>query len=273
MIYLNIEITKAILEIAMMLIGAFLIGIIAYGLLIGRHRDEVLNLELSEIKKENDSLLNRVDLLLNEKDDLTRRIQELNIDSSKYILKNNRYQSEIEHNISSLHLCNRELDNLKQENEKLNNEIVLLKVENENLTLQIKTLKNIENDIISLPDLSPKHNTSIVTPDADITLLNLQPTVTDRNSNEFLETPDSNLTPLHKLINIIGTATHKDDLQQINGIGPFIEEKLNSLGITSIKQISKLDDQGIELLNELIQFFPGRIQRDKWIEQAKALIS
>lgn len=64
----------------------------------------------------------------------------------------------------------------------------------------------------------------------------------------------------------------KDDLKVINGIGAFIEEKLNGLGIYTYEQISYFDEDAIEKVTEAIQFFPGRIQRDGWINQAKELI-
>lgn len=73
---------------------------------------------------------------------------------------------------------------------------------------------------------------------------------------------------------IIGTAheDERDDLQLIKGIGPFIEKKLNALGIYTFAQISKFDDEIAETVNEAIEFFPGRIIRDDWKEQAKNLI-
>lgn len=61
----------------------------------------------------------------------------------------------------------------------------------------------------------------------------------------------------------------KDDLQFINGIGPFIEEKLNDIGIYTFEQISQLDKELIENITEAIEFFPGRIERDDWVGQAK----
>jgi len=63
----------------------------------------------------------------------------------------------------------------------------------------------------------------------------------------------------------------KDDLQQINGIGPFIEEKLNDLGIYSFEQVGQLDDRLINVLTAAIEFFPGRIERDEWVGQADRL--
>ena len=63
----------------------------------------------------------------------------------------------------------------------------------------------------------------------------------------------------------------RDDLKQINGIGPFIEEKLNDLGIYTFEQISQLDEELIETLTNAIEFFPGRIERDDWVGQADRL--
>lgn len=65
----------------------------------------------------------------------------------------------------------------------------------------------------------------------------------------------------------------KDDLKLISGIGPFIEKKLNGIGIYTFEQISKFSPKDIDDVTELIEFFPGRIVRDEWTKQAKDLIS
>lgn len=64
----------------------------------------------------------------------------------------------------------------------------------------------------------------------------------------------------------------KDDLKLISGIGPFIEKKLNSIGIYSFSQISKFSAQDINDVTESINFFPGRIERDDWVGQAQKLL-
>lgn len=64
----------------------------------------------------------------------------------------------------------------------------------------------------------------------------------------------------------------KDDLKLISGIGPFIEKKLNAIGIYTFSQISKFSSQDIEDVTEAIKFFPGRIARDNWVDQAKKLM-
>lgn len=64
----------------------------------------------------------------------------------------------------------------------------------------------------------------------------------------------------------------KDDLKKIKGVGPFIEEKLNNIGIYTYKQISKFSNDDIDTVTEMIQFFPGRMLRDDWKGQAKILM-
>lgn len=74
--------------------------------------------------------------------------------------------------------------------------------------------------------------------------------------------------------NSIGSAKEedKDDLRKIHGVGPFIEKKLNSIGIYTYEQISRFTKKDIKDVTELIQFFPGRIERDDWVGQAKKLM-
>jgi large subunit ribosomal protein L22 len=61
-----------------------------------------------------------------------------------------------------------------------------------------------------------------------------------------------------------------DDLKEINGVGPKLEEKLNSIGIYVFKQIADWTDANVEEFDELLSF-KGRIERDGWISKAKAL--
>ena len=69
----------------------------------------------------------------------------------------------------------------------------------------------------------------------------------------------------------ISSIEHKQDLTQIHGIGPYIEERLNEIGIYDFEQISRLSIQDIRVLTDLIDFFPGRIEQDNWMAQAIAL--
>ncbi len=62
-----------------------------------------------------------------------------------------------------------------------------------------------------------------------------------------------------------------DDLKKIKGIGPKFEGDLNSKGIYYFRQIGAWKAADVKMVEELIDSFPGRIKRDEWIKQAKAL--
>jgi len=70
----------------------------------------------------------------------------------------------------------------------------------------------------------------------------------------------------------IATEAEKDDLKMISGIGPFIEERLHALDIYTFSQISKFTPQDIDTINDAIEYFSGRIERDEWVAQAQELI-
>lgn len=74
--------------------------------------------------------------------------------------------------------------------------------------------------------------------------------------------------------NSFGKATpeEKDDLMMISGVGPFIEQRLNALDIYTFQQISKFIKKDIDAVNKAIEYFPGRIERDEWVAQAKELV-
>jgi len=64
----------------------------------------------------------------------------------------------------------------------------------------------------------------------------------------------------------------QDDLQMIKGIDNNLEERLNLIGITTFDQISKMNDDIADVLNDAIEHFPGRIRRQGWVQQAKVII-
>lgn len=67
------------------------------------------------------------------------------------------------------------------------------------------------------------------------------------------------------------TAKEADDLTQIKGIGKDIAHKLHELGIRTFEQIGQLTIQDIERISAALPAFPGRIQRDDWVGQARRL--
>jgi len=96
----------------------------------------------------------------------------------------------------------------------------------------------------------------------------------DRQQVELLKTQKSQFGVMGDRIEVeaIETTTYpKNDLTKIEGIGPFIEKKLNEVGITSFKQLAIMDQSEINRITSAIQFFPGRIERDNWVGQAGKL--
>ncbi|WP_273016786.1 NrfD/PsrC family molybdoenzyme membrane anchor subunit [Leeuwenhoekiella blandensis] len=62
-----------------------------------------------------------------------------------------------------------------------------------------------------------------------------------------------------------------DDLKKISGVGPVLEQQLHQLGIYTYDQVSKMTKTEYDLLDEIIDAFPGRAERDDWAGQAQNL--
>jgi len=73
-----------------------------------------------------------------------------------------------------------------------------------------------------------------------------------------------------KLKYLDGPDGEPDDLKLISGVGPVISDRLNELGIYHFRQIAQFEQRDIDLVNDAISF-PGRIERDEWIDQADNL--
>ena len=62
-----------------------------------------------------------------------------------------------------------------------------------------------------------------------------------------------------------------DDLKLIVGVGPVIERMLYQLGIATYRQIARWSERDIDEFDARLREFPGRIRRDGWVTQARAL--
>jgi predicted flap endonuclease-1-like 5' DNA nuclease len=62
-----------------------------------------------------------------------------------------------------------------------------------------------------------------------------------------------------------------DDLKLIVGVGPVLERMLHRLGITTYRQIARWSERDIDEFDAKLPEFPGRIRRDGWVTQARAL--
>ena len=59
-----------------------------------------------------------------------------------------------------------------------------------------------------------------------------------------------------------------DDLTRIKGIGKGFAARLNDLGIFTVRQIAALEPGNIRWMEQQLQGLKGRIERDRWVEQA-----
>lgn len=65
-------------------------------------------------------------------------------------------------------------------------------------------------------------------------------------------------------------AGEEADLKRIKGIGPVNEKALNELGIYKFSQIAAWTPANVDWVEDFMSF-PGRIEREDWIAQAKTL--
>ena len=63
-----------------------------------------------------------------------------------------------------------------------------------------------------------------------------------------------------------------DDLTLINGIDEFTQRKLNSLGVFSYKQLSRMDSTNAGKVNDALEMLPGKIIEMDWTKQATTML-
>jgi len=62
-----------------------------------------------------------------------------------------------------------------------------------------------------------------------------------------------------------------DDLTTIKGLGPKAAAQLKLLGITRFAHLGALDAAQCQAVDEQMGVFRGRLERDRWVEQARYL--
>jgi predicted flap endonuclease-1-like 5' DNA nuclease len=154
--------------------------------------------------------------------------------------------------------CTRSKESFKKQLEKKEKEIKKCHRDNELLEKEIIALRVLQSEMategLDLKTELKNINNELAEKDVILTRIAQRKHLLDYTSFGMAEKED------------------RDDLKIISGIGPFIEERLNALDIYTFGQISKLTAHDIETVTEAIEFFPGRIDRDHWVEQAIKLV-
>lgn len=75
--------------------------------------------------------------------------------------------------------------------------------------------------------------------------------------------------PVHSYL--AGAGGPSDDLQKLKGVGPKFVQMLNQRGIVRYEQLARLTPAEIELLDNQLGPFRGRLGRDRIVEQADYL--
>jgi len=64
-----------------------------------------------------------------------------------------------------------------------------------------------------------------------------------------------------------------DDLKELEGVGPALEKLVNGLGFYHFDQIAAWTDADVALVDGEMKNFKGRIARDRWVAQAKIIVT
>ncbi len=83
----------------------------------------------------------------------------------------------------------------------------------------------------------------------------------------------SPLQPYHPVNGQSPTASDRDDLTLVKGIGPFLQRKLNALGVRRFEDISDMDPERVRSLSRELRLVEGRIETENWLGQARHLQS
>lgn len=62
-----------------------------------------------------------------------------------------------------------------------------------------------------------------------------------------------------------------DDLKEIKGVGPKLEEMLHRMGVFHFDQIASWRAPEVAWVDDNLEGFKGRVSRDNWVDQARTL--
>ena len=72
--------------------------------------------------------------------------------------------------------------------------------------------------------------------------------------------------PVHRYLSGEGEAA--DDFARLKGIGPKLSEMLHERGFTRFEQLAQLTPEEVDIIDQQLGAFSGRIRRDRVVDQA-----
>ena len=75
--------------------------------------------------------------------------------------------------------------------------------------------------------------------------------------------------PVHR--HLSGGADNADDFVRLKGIGPKLAEMLHARGFTRFEQLAHLTPEEIDIIDQQLGAFSGRLRRDRIVQQAAYL--
>ena len=221
--------------------------------------------------------------LMNDLENAEKENAELRIRNTELLLNHDEDRKKINGSENDTKLLKEQIEKLRREKGQLYADLTMSKKEFDELKLKGYTNQQeaydseIPETEVDIPEVFLEN---VMKATSQLTTLKNPEIIVDAESalKEKKSNIDGHRDAADFIKNAIGTTIKsadgkKDNLQRIKGIGPFIESKLNKLGINTFEQISALDQEHIGKLTDAIQFFPGRIQRDNWVGQAMEILS
>jgi len=115
------------------------------------------------------------------------------------------------------------------------------------------------------------HSSEVITPTvAPVVSDTVKPTTTVETSDK--ETQQNIVDGNWKPQGFTSRPDKVDDLKRIKGVGAVIEKTLHGLGVYQFDQIANWTSDNVTWVEKFIAF-PGRVQRESWVDQARTLAS
>lgn len=235
--------TISIIEILIMLLVAFIIG---YGIAWSLRGEKILNqIEIKKMLKKDNSILHQANADF-----------KIQIENGRL-----RFQKELANTQQKINSAFSERDNLKNHIKELEQSSIALKkssgeTQEKNNTLESE-IGTLRYRLRQLEFQNKEHEEAYSKLKGE-----LEDLVIQKSEKKISDHPFVRLIELND----------KDDLTKIKGIGPFIEKRLNMIGIYTFKQLSELTPELVDRVGAAIEFFPHRIERDDWVGQARSFL-